>query len=165
MLNLFKYLSITAIAVSSALTFSLSAAPTATAPQQTQAPVQANDRQAFFTSAVLQNSANAALSWLKLVDSNRYAESWDQSATLTKLTVSKDEWLQILEKTRRPLGSVISRQVVDQRTAIDPSGMPKGYYIVMLYKTQFSHKTGYELLTLYDEDNQWSVLTYQIDTQ
>ena len=41
-------------------------------------------------------------------------------------------------------------------TAIDPSGMPKGDYIVMFYKTVFSHKTAYELVTLYLEDGQWT---------
>ena len=116
--------------------------------------------------SVLQASAKASQDWLLLVDKNNYAESWNQSATLTKLTVSKDEWVTILEKTRKPLGSVKSREVADQRTAQDPSGLPKGEYIVMFYKTAFSHKpAAFELVTLYLEEGEWRVLTYQVDSQ
>lgn len=116
--------------------------------------------------SALEASAKASLDWLSLVDRNKYAESWDQSSALTKLTVNKDEWITILEKTRKPLGSVSSRQVADQRTAKDPSGLPKGDYIVMFYKTAFSHKpAAFELVTLYLEDGQWRVLTYQVDGQ
>lgn len=117
-----------------------------------------------FSQSALQASAIAAQAWLTLVDQNKFGESWDKSASLTKLTVHKDEWIQILEKTRAPLGSVTSRQVVDQRTAKDPGGMPQGDYVVMFYKTVFSHKPAFELLTLYLEDGQWVVLTYQVDT-
>lgn len=116
-----------------------------------------------FTAAELEASANAAKAWLASVDSNRYADSYDKMSSLSKFTVKKDEWIQIMEKTRRPFGSVTSREVQDQRTAIDPSGMPRGDYIVMFYKTKFSHQTGYELVTLYREDGKWTVLTYQVD--
>lgn len=118
-----------------------------------------------FSPSVLQASALASQVWLNLLDTNKYAESWDRASSLTKLTVKKDEWIQILERSRRPLGSVTSRQVVDQRTAKDPNAMPKGDYIVMFYKTVFAHKTAFELITLYLEDGQWRVLTYQVDNQ
>lgn len=155
------------VVLSSTFSLSLLAEPvntmTTDKPATTIAPVQ--ERQAFFTQNVLETSAMASQAWLKLVDANKYAESWDRMTTLTKLTVTKDEWIKILETTRRPLGSVTSRQVLDQRTAIDPSGMPKGYYIVMFYKTVFARKTAFELLTLYFEDNEWNVLTYQVQAQ
>jgi len=116
-----------------------------------------------FTAAELEASANAAKAWLASMDGNRYADSYDKMSSLSKFTIKKDEWLQIIEKTRRPFGSVTSREVQDQRTAIDPSGMPRGDYIVMFYKTKFSRQTGYELVTLYREDGKWTVLTYQVD--
>jgi Protein of unknown function (DUF4019) len=154
------------VVLSSAFSLSLIAeAASPTTAEQPAAATQAPAGQGFFTQKVLEDSAAAAMAWLKLVDANKYGESWDKTATLTKLTITRDEWIKTLEVTRRPLGSVTSRQVLDQRTAIDPSGMPKGYYIVMFYKTVFSHKTAFELLTLYLEDNQWSVLTYQVQTQ
>ena len=117
-----------------------------------------------FPLTVLQAASTASQNWLNIVDSNRYGESWDKLSSLSKLSVKKEEWVEILEKTRRPLGAATSREVVDERTAKDPSGMPKGDYIVMLYKTQFSRQTVFELVTLYLEDGQWLVSTYQVDT-
>lgn len=151
-----------AAVLASSISFSLqAAAPAATAPQTEKKSEEING----FTMEQLLAAANASKAWLAGVDTARYAESWDKLAALSKITVHKDEWIQILDKTRRPLGSVRSREVQDERTAKDPSGMPKGDYIVMFYKTQFSNKTGYELVTLYFEDGQWRVLTYQVDTQ
>lgn len=112
----------------------------------------------------LQAAAIAAQSWLKLVDAGNYGDSWDQSSTLMKLTVRKEEWITMMNQIRKPFGSVRNRQVMDERTAKNPHGLPKGDYMVMFYKTDFSGKSGaYELVTLFFEDGQWSVLTYQVD--
>lgn len=116
------------------------------------------------TDGNLQASAIAAKNWLGVVDNGRYDESWNEASALMKLTVSKDEWVRIMNKTRQPLGSVRSRDVVDQRTAFNPKGLPAGSYMVMVYKTSFANKaSAYELVTLFQDSGQWRVLTYQID--
>lgn len=112
----------------------------------------------------LKASAAASLSWLQLLDRGDYGKSWDDAAALMKLTVPKNDWIQILNKMRKPFGSVKSRQVADQRTAKDPQGLPKGDYMVLFYNTEFSSKSGaHELVTLYFDDGKWNVLTYQVD--
>lgn len=113
----------------------------------------------------LQASAAAAQSWLQLLDKGQFGQSWDQVSSVTKHTIKKEEWEHILEKTRKPLGNVKSREVLDQRTAKDPQGLPKGDYVVMVYKTVFAKSTASELLTLYLEDGQWRVVTYQVGGQ
>lgn len=163
MLNSISFFCAFALIISSVFSLSLMAATTPPSANKSDAPQVTGTKE--FPESVLKDSAAASLAWLALVDRNQYGESWDKSSTLTKLTVAKDEWVQILEKTRKPLGAVTSRQVVDQRTAIDPSGMPKGKYIVMFYKTVFAHKTAYELVTLNQEDGHWSVLTYQVNAE
>lgn len=165
MLNSISFFCAFALIISSLFSLSLMAATTPPPENKSNAAPHAVTGTKEFPEGVLQTSAAASQAWLSIVDKNKYPESWDKSSALTKLTVPKDEWVQILEKTRKPLGSVTSRQVVDQRTAIDPSGMPKGKYIVMFYKTVFSRKTAYELVTLNEEDGQWSVLTYQVNAE
>jgi hypothetical protein len=114
--------------------------------------------------ATAEASAKASETWVKLLDNGKYGESWDDSATLMKLTIPKDEWINVLNKTRKPLGMVNSREVIDQRVANDPQGLPKGEYIVMFYKTTFGHKSmAYELVTLMIEDGKWRVLTYHVN--
>lgn len=121
------------------------------------------DNAKLASDATLQASAKASLGWLALLDKGKYGESWEDSATLMKLTVSKDDWIKVMDKSRKPLGNVVSREVIDQRVANDPQGLPKGEYIVMFYKTTFGHKTmAYELVTLLIEDGKWRVLTYHV---
>lgn len=114
--------------------------------------------------ADLTASALAAQNWLKLVDDGQYDESWSQGSSIFQLTIQQDEWKQILDAMRKPLGSVISRKVVDQRTATNPKGLPAGDYMVMVYDTSFSGKSSaHELVTLVKgDDGQWRVLTYQV---
>ncbi|HEV8052902.1 MAG TPA: DUF4019 domain-containing protein [Parachlamydiaceae bacterium] len=165
MLNSISFFCAFALVISSVFSLSLMAATPTPAPANKSAADPAVTGTKEFPENVLKASSVASQAWLTFVDQNKYAESWDKASTLTKLTVAKDEWVQILEKTRKPLGSMTSRQIMDQRTAIDPDGMPKGKYIVMFYKTVFSHKTAFELVTLYLEEGQWSVLTYQVNAE
>ncbi|MBA3815367.1 MAG: DUF4019 domain-containing protein [Parachlamydiaceae bacterium] len=102
--------------------------------------------------------------WLNVVDKGDYSKSWEEMSSITRNTVKKDEWEKILTKTRKPLGGVKKREVVDIRSAINPKNLPAGNYMVMVYKTSFATKSdGHELVTLFLQDGQWHVLTYQID--
>lgn len=110
----------------------------------------------------LEASAKASQAWLEKIDKGHYGESWDTASDLLKMTVTKEDWQQLMTKTRHSLGAVKSRQIVDQRTAKDPKGLPAGDYIVMVYKTSFANKPeSNELVTLILQGGQWRVLTYQ----
>lgn len=112
----------------------------------------------------LQAAAIASQNWVELLDKERYHDTWDQASNIMKMTITKDEWNKAMSKTRKPLGSVKTREVVDQRTAVNPKNLPAGDYMVMVYKTSFAHKaSAYELVTLYLQNGQWKVLTYQVD--
>lgn len=110
-------------------------------------------------------SAIAAKSWIELVDKGKYAESWDASSSLLKRTMSKAEWVRVLEATRKPLGNASSRTIIDQRPAPNPKGLPPGDYMVVLYSTVFDTKPkGKELITMEQgDDGQWRVMTYLVD--
>jgi TonB family protein len=57
-------------------------------PQQTQTPEKA--------------AQEAAESWLRLIDSGKYAESWDELAEVAKAKVPKDSWEKYGSSARRP---------------------------------------------------------------
>lgn len=112
----------------------------------------------------LEDAAAAAKTWLALVDTDKYAESWDQASRIMQLTIHKDEWVKVMNKTRKPLGNLLERNVLDERTAKNPHGLPPGDYMVMFYGSDFAHKKNIkELLTLHLEDGKWKVLTYQVN--
>lgn len=110
-------------------------------------------------------SAQASLEWLKIVDDGDYAKSWDSASKLFQMTIGKDEWMELEQATRKPLGKVINREVVDERVAKNPKGLPVGNYMVLFYNTSFTNrKDAHELVTLMQEsDGKWRVLTYHVD--
>lgn len=106
----------------------------------------------------------ATQDWLNLIDKQKYAESWEKASALMKLAISQDEWIKVMNQSRKNLGSVKTREILDKRTAKNPQGLPQGDYMVMFYKTAFSHKDmAYELVTLFLEEGQWRVVTYQVN--
>lgn len=130
------------------------------------APAQAATSQTI--SPEMQNQLQAgeitSKAWLNIVDKGEYNKSWDEMSSITRNTVKKNEWEKILTKTRKPLGAVKTRDVVDIRSATNPKNLPAGSYMVMIYKTSFATKSDvHELVTLFLQDGQWHVLTYQLD--
>ena len=53
----------------------------------------------------------AASNWLKLVDAGNYAQSWDNTGTVLKANIAKEQWQELLTRNRAPLGTLISRQL------------------------------------------------------
>ena len=112
----------------------------------------------------LKASVKAAEEWLNLIDREKYEESWDTGSINFQLTVPKNHWVMLMDQIRKPLGDVSSRKILDQRTAKDPKGLPKGDYMVIFFDTSFSKKeVAHELVTLIQtSDGTWKILTYQV---
>jgi hypothetical protein len=49
-------------------------------------------------------AAYAIVSWLALIDSNRYGESWFQTGSEFRNSLSKERWVNALRSVRAPLG-------------------------------------------------------------
>lgn len=109
-------------------------------------------------------SEQAANAWLKLLDQGSYGNSWDAGALALRLTMSRKEWVQTLDATRKPLGRPTDRKVADIRLSQDPKGLARGNYMIFLFETKFS--TGHlakEILTLQQNNKgEWHVLTYLV---
>lgn len=105
-----------------------------------------------------------ALEWLKLVDAGKYEESWEIGSRTLQLIMKQKEWVKYLEKVRKPLGSVTNRSLVEQRTAKDPAGVPKGNYMVMLYDTAFATEPKAKELMILSQanDGSWRTMSYFI---
>jgi len=106
----------------------------------------------------------AAERWLALVDSGKYAESWEESAALFRNAVRPQQWAQSMRGVRKPLGKLISRRVMTKayRTALP--GAPDGEYVVIQFNSSFENKkTAVETVTpMMDEDGIWRVSGYYI---
>lgn len=104
----------------------------------------------------------AAESWLSLVDSEAYAESWDEAAALFKGAIKKDQWTQTMQAARKPFGKNISRELKSKRYRTALPGAPDGEYVIIQFKASFENKkSAIETITpMLDKDGKWRVSGY-----
>ena len=105
-----------------------------------------------------------AESWIRLVDSGKYAESWDEAAQLFKEKVTKPQWESAVRSVRTPLGKVNSRKLLSANYTKTLPGAPDGEYVIIQYETNFEKKkSASETITpMKDKDGQWRVSGYYI---
>jgi len=106
----------------------------------------------------------ASDNWLKLIDNNQYAKSWETAAGLFKDAVAKEQWNQSLNAVRKPLGKVMKRTVKSKQYTTTLPGAPDGEYVVIQYETSFENKkSSIETVTpMLDKDGKWRVSGYYI---
>jgi hypothetical protein len=106
----------------------------------------------------------SATAWLKLVDTEKYGESWTEAASLFKGAVTQDAWKQQVKAVRRPLGRVISRKLKSKTYTEKAPGAPDGKYVIIQYTTRYQHKAeSVETLTsMLDIDGKWRTAGYFI---
>jgi hypothetical protein len=111
-----------------------------------------------------QLAEHSADAWLGLVDSGKYAESWQQASSVFKAHIGKDDWQKMMQATRDPLGKVSSRKLKNATYTKTLPGAPDGEYVVIQYETSFEHKqSAVETITpMLDKDGQWRVSGYFI---
>lgn len=85
-------------------------------------------------------AVRAADSWLSLVDAEKYGESWGNTSQYFKNAVTVNQWEASLNSVRKPLGTVLSRKVIEQKYTTSLPGAPDGEYVVIQYETSFKNK-------------------------
>ena len=105
-----------------------------------------------------------AESWLSLIDSGEYLESWNEAAQIFKQKISLQQWKTSLESVRIPLGKLKSRRFKTATYTETLPGAPDGKYVVIQYETTFDKKeSAIETVTpMMEKDGQWKVSGYFI---
>ncbi len=103
--------------------------------------------------------------WLKIIDSGNYKESWEYTADFFRKRMSKEQWIESLKTSRKPLGKLLSRSF--ESNFYFTSGLPAapdGDYIVLQFSTSFKKKkeTNEALLLFLDSKGEWRVCGYSI---
>ncbi len=106
----------------------------------------------------------AAESWLSLVDSGEYSQSWNEAAQIFKQKILLQQWKSALESVRTPLGKLKLRKFKTAAYTETLPGAPDGRYVVIQYETTFDKKkSAIETVTpMMDTDGQWRVSGYFI---
>ena len=115
-------------------------------------------------SEAIETAIKAAESWLADVDAGDYARSWEQSAELFREAVTPEQWDQALSASRKPLGSLTSREVKTTQYETSLPGAPDGEYVIIQFTTSFTNKnSATETVTpMKDPDGVWRVSGYYI---
>jgi uncharacterized protein DUF4019 len=102
--------------------------------------------------------------WLTLVDSSKYADSWQEAAQLFRGAVTKEQWQSAMHANREPLGKMLSRKVTSATYSKTLPGASDGEYVVIRYDSRFEHKqSAVETVTpMLDKDGKWRVSGYYI---
>jgi len=105
---------------------------------------------------------SAAQAWFTLVDSGDYSGSWKEASAYFRAGVTQENWENTMEAFRRPLGKVISREVMLSEDSTNPPGAPAGKYVVMRFMSSFEKKrSAVETVTfMLDNDGKWRAVRY-----
>jgi hypothetical protein len=111
-----------------------------------------------------QLAQHSAEAWLALIDSGKYADSWQEASQLFKAHVTKEQWQSALQATRYPLGKKLSHKLKSATYTKTLPGAPDGEYVVIQYDSSFEHKqSAVETVSpMLDKDGKWRVSGYYI---
>lgn len=105
----------------------------------------------------------SAYSWLELIDTGKYDESWNLSGSFFKGKLSRDQWLHALTEARKPLGDLRSREVSSVTETGSMPGAPDGEYVIFIFTSSFEGQDlATETLTLTKENDEWRPVGYFI---
>jgi len=117
--------------------------------------------------AATEEPTSSAWQWLELLDHGKYAESWAEGSALFRSRITERSWESKVQIFHEAVGTIVWRDVLGVSVVADPSGLPRGQYAVVHYKSKFSQaapgKSEYEeTVTLILENGLWRVATYDI---
>ena len=115
-------------------------------------------------SAKVDSAKQSAESWLKLIDQEEYAESWEQTSSFFKSQVSQNQWVVTISNLKSSIGKTITRKLLLAKYTTSLPGAPSGEYVVIQFRTDFETKEGaIETITpMKDSDGMWRVSGYFI---
>ncbi|WP_454718417.1 DUF4019 domain-containing protein [Caulobacter segnis] len=114
-------------------------------------------------SATDKASAAPAEAWTKLLDRQRWSESWKASATSFKSKITEASWVSMVQPLRAQLGSVSSRSLKSVQITTTLPGAPDGNYMIVQFDTAFANKSdAVETVVLSREGAVWAVSGYFI---
>lgn len=109
------------------------------------------------------NSKQNADLWLTDVDNGNFRSSWHNAAPAFQSVVNLNQWLDIAESARYPLGRTVSRRFNTQLSLSYVPGLGEGTFSRISYITSFEHKPrGAEYLTMMRVNGIWKVAKYAI---
>ena len=109
-------------------------------------------------------AAAAADKWIKLVDEEKYSESWSAASALFRTALKEKAWKELVKTVREPIGKNINRTLASKDYESELPGVPDGEYVILKYRSVFEKKkNAIEVITVMkDPDGKWKGAGYTI---
>lgn len=105
----------------------------------------------------------AALEWLALVDTAKYAAAYELEPARLRAATTLEQFVRSMEGRRAPFGQVLSRSFIGAAFTRKLTGSPDGHYESILFRTSFQHKAvAAERVILSYEAGRWRVVDYRL---
>lgn len=107
------------------------------------------------------------LAWLEISDKGDYERAWQEASNTLKYMLSQNDWVKLMNNSRKPLGAVLSRNQADVRTASNPPGVPAGEYVVLVYTSSFANRNKAQELLIMSQitEHDWKPMSYFIKSE
>ena len=106
----------------------------------------------------------AAETWLKLLDNNKWDESWRTGAQVFRTAIKIEKWRLTGGKERKPFGRFLSRKLKTQRMDPAKAGSPTLRNATFEYGAafQFKKEASETVTASLEKDGKWRVSGYYI---
>lgn len=110
-----------------------------------------------------ENATAVAMEFLQLIDTEKYAESWETAASLMKEKVTQEEWVEKLTKARTLSGALVERSEESVSYSTSAHDSPEGEYIALTFGSKYQRVESLaEYVTVMLEGDRWRVAGYFI---
>lgn len=124
---------------------------------------QTTSQQGTSSPKSLENAADIANSWAKILDNEEYKKSWEQTSKFFQGQVPLNKWMKAIAGVRKPFGKFVSRTTMSKKYRNQLKGAPDGHYVVIKFNSKFQKKSSaVETITVYLEDKEWKIAGYFI---
>ena len=98
------------------------------------------------------------------VDQERYEQIYSESSDLWKRDVTIERSNEVFKTLRTKLGKVESRALNSANEQHNSGGVLKGHVFILSYETRFERGHGMETFTLIEENGQWRLARYLVNS-
>jgi len=110
----------------------------------------------------LDNAMATANSWLAQADADQADVMWQNSDGVLQKSVSKSAWKKYLTGLHRQWGALKGREWLQVAHISDPSGLPPGEYLNVIYSATYANAPMLETVSLMRNGSQWTPVGYTV---
>ena len=110
----------------------------------------------------LDNAMATANGWLAQADADQADVMWQNGDAVLQKNVSKSAWEKYLTGLHRQWGALKGREWLQVAHITDPSGLPPGEYLNVIYSATYANAPMLETVSLMRHGSNWTPVGYTV---